>query len=234
MGSMLQQAIRNNPTAVQQSMMDVGNIGDVSTVRNILWAEAANDPEGWVAKLNTYYKAMRGKEKLSDTMKRVSSAYSGNSPQYQLASGNKFRGSEVPINERMLGVIKGFQPDPKWQYQYHENPDLPVYANQAFKDKISNEQAMLNELPNHWGESADYGNRKRIGKEFYFPPTKRQPMYKAPIITESIPSKPMVSKGKFGEAFGRAFKSGVKTFYFDKGDGRGPQLYTTLKAAVKK
>jgi len=37
-------------------------------VRDVLWGEAANDPGGWVAKLNTYYKARKKGESFADVI----------------------------------------------------------------------------------------------------------------------------------------------------------------------
>ena len=131
-------------------------------VYNILWAEAANDPEGWNAKLNTYNKMRRGNETLEDTMKRVSSAYRTKSEEYKKASSGKLNAYEKKVMQNLQSTVDAFMPDPEWKYIHHENYDLPVYRGM---DEASIDQRLLEA----WGDEVDFQNKKKIGREYYMP-----------------------------------------------------------------
>lgn len=130
---------------------------DIRTATNILYAEAAIDPQGWAPKLNTYYKARRSGETLVDSMKRVSSAYRTKSPQYRLAASGQLNSYEKKVYARITAVVRDFRPDPGWRYVHHEN--LKLYSNRA--------EAMAH-LRKAWGPDVDYKNCVQIGLEHYF------------------------------------------------------------------
>jgi len=135
------------------------NAKELCEIVAILYGEAANDPEGWVPKLNTYWKAKKGDESLADVMKRVSSAYRTKSDQYQKARDLVLNDYERNVYKNILNTIKTFEPDEKWNYPHHENPDF--YG--------GDEAKMMQHLMKQWGGGVDYENRVKIGKEFYFP-----------------------------------------------------------------
>lgn len=128
----------------------------------ILWGEGANDPEGWTARLNTYNKAKREGESLANTMRRVSSAYRGKSKQYQKAKSVQFNDFELPIWNNLLQTVSKYKPDEGWKYKFHENYSLPDYAGLT--------EGQIDEvLKGKWGKQVDFGNKVKIGKEYYFP-----------------------------------------------------------------
>ena len=131
----------------------------LNEIMPILWAESANDPEGWIPKLNTYNKMRKPKEELVDTMKRVSSAYRTKSPEYKKAVSGDFIPFEKKVWGNMEKVVSDWQPDENWNYLHHESPSF--YNN--------NENEMVEILKKKWGKDVDYDKRLKIGKEFYFP-----------------------------------------------------------------
>lgn len=168
----------------------------------ILYGEAANDPEGWKAKLNTYNKARRSNESLDDALKRKSSAYRGKSTQYTKALTGNLSPGERQVLSRIQTTMDGFSPDPNWNYTFHENPELPAYVGKAKELGISNEDAMLIRLHNQWGKYADYDKRVRIGKEFYFPPAVQRTVPQQHFLS----SPRSYDEGNFNNAFSQAVK----------------------------
>lgn len=81
-------------------------------VSAILYAESASDPDGWIPKLNTYYKTLRSGEALVDGMRRVSSAYRTKSKQYRKASSKDLNAFERRVYDRIVSTVKSFRPDP--------------------------------------------------------------------------------------------------------------------------
>jgi hypothetical protein len=130
---------------------------DIQVAASILYAESASDPIGWIPKLNTYYKVMRANETLTQSMKRVSSAYRKESPQYCKAIHGRLNDYEQRTFKKIILVIRSFRPDPSWPYIHHENLDL--YAN---------EQSAISHLRKSWGPAIDFEHCQQIGKEHYF------------------------------------------------------------------
>jgi hypothetical protein len=128
----------------------------------ILWAESADDPEGWIAKLNTYAKIANPNESLESAMKRVSSAYKTQSKQYKKALQNQFNDYELKVWNDLLNTVNNFIPDKNWQYIHHENYNLPIYEGMT-------ESQIDNLLKKKWGKKVDFSKKVKIGKEFYFP-----------------------------------------------------------------
>ena len=131
---------------------------DSSEVKNILWAEAAGDPEGRNAKLNTYNKARRKGESLLSAMKRVSSAYRTKSNQYKKAKNQDFNLTEKGMWNQFSGDVDNFSPDPDWEFVHHENYDLNTYrpkktitgldetGKKMFSKKVFNSTARVSSL----------------------------------------------------------------------------------------
>ena len=137
-------------------------LDDNTRIRNVLWGEAANDSEGWEAKLNTYNRARKEGESLADATERVSSAFQKESPQYTKAKKNEFNATEKPIAERMTQTIQSFAPDPEWDYPHHENYKLDRY-------KDMTEEQIDDVLRKKWGDNVDFKNKIKKGKEYYMP-----------------------------------------------------------------
>ena len=131
---------------------------DKTEIANILFAESANDAQGWTPKLNTYNKGRRQHESLLSAMQRVCSAHRANAPQYRKAKAHDFNAYEHKIYNRILIIINNFTPDKSWRYIHHENID-------AF---YNTEQQAITHLKKAWGVGIDYQNYKKIGKETYF------------------------------------------------------------------
>ena len=129
-----------------------------TAIANILYAESANDAEGWTAKLNTYYKGKRNGETLINAMRRVCSAHRTRSKQFIKAETQDLNAYELRVYKRLIQTIKDFKPDTTWQYIHHENLN-------AFYDSRESALAHLQEA---WGGGVDYINYKTIGKEAYF------------------------------------------------------------------
>lgn len=123
----------------------------------ILYAESASDPEGWLPKLNTYHKARRSGESLTQTMKRVSSAYRTRSRQYRKAISGDLNAYEKKVYARIQAVVLGFKADPSWKYVYHENLRLYRSKEEAFRH-----------LRKAWGNRVDFAGAVQMGREHYF------------------------------------------------------------------
>lgn len=140
---------------------------EIQEMSAILYAEAANDPDGWVPKLNTYYSAKRDSETLPDCMKRVSSAYRSKSDQYTkawnfLVYGKNYKGStlnsyEATVMRQIITTIRNFIPDSGWLYKHHESPSF-----------YGSYDKMIDRLKLAWGPRVDFENPKKIGREYYF------------------------------------------------------------------
>ncbi len=131
--------------------------GEVKEVAQILYAEAASDPEGWLPKLNTYFKAKRRAETFLGSMKRVSSAYRTRSKQYRKAAGGDLNAYERKVYGRIVAEVKAFRPDPNWDCVHHE--DFGFYPSRA---------AAIAHLRKKWGDCVDFDNPVKIGREHYF------------------------------------------------------------------
>lgn len=141
-------------------------------IYNILWAEAANDKEGWIAKLNTYEKARRKGETLGDAMRRVSSAYRNKSNQYKIARSGQFSPYEKKLYNELQDTVRKFNSDENWTRTQHENPNIKIkgkylYPGDTEKERI---QSMIKALDKVW--SYDRNSGIKIGKEIYFKPKK--------------------------------------------------------------
>ena len=130
----------------------------MSEIANVLYAEAANDPEGWLPKLNVYWMQKKPKESFEDVVQRVSSAQKKKSPQYLKASKGELNEYEKSVYNAIEEAISTFKPDPEWKYFHHENPEF-----------YENELDMIKKLQKAWGTNVDFSNRVKIGKEYYFP-----------------------------------------------------------------
>lgn len=139
------------------SKAHAGEGNDLRIQTAILYAESASDPQGWVPKMNTYHKARRSGESLTQTMKRVSSAYRTRSRQYQKAINNDLNAYEKKVYQRVQNAVYTFQPVKGWKYAYHEN--LALYAS---------EKAAMAHLKRVWGKSVDFASAVKIGQEHYF------------------------------------------------------------------
>lgn len=131
----------------------------------ILWAEAADDPQGWAAKLNTYEYARKKGESLVDAMKRVSSAYKTKSPQYIKAEKQQFNDFEKKRWKELQGFIAKFKTEKGWDRPHHESPDLKQYKGADGKVDL---EKMHKALDRAWGKDYDWDSRIKIGREFYF------------------------------------------------------------------
>lgn len=143
--------------SVAESHAQIIQPADVREAASILYAESASDPQGWVPKLNTYYKGKQIDEALVAHMKQVSSAYRTKSPQYRKAVSGQLNSYERKVFNRIIEVTKTFRPDPTWPYFHHEN--LKLYPSK----KIA-----LAHLKKAWGNDVDFGNCQQFGKEYYF------------------------------------------------------------------
>ena len=130
---------------------------DVRAIAQILYGESASDPEGWLPKLNTYYRAKRPTETILAAMKRVSSAYRTNSRQFKKAKTGDLNEYEQKVFKRLLAEVALFVPDPEWDCVHHE--DFSFYE--------SEEEAIAH-LRKAWGDCVDFKNPIKIGREHYF------------------------------------------------------------------
>ena len=131
---------------------------EVFRIKNVLYAESADDPEGWKPKLNVYFSNKKPTESFAETVERQSSAFQIKSNQYKKASTGNLNNFERKIEKRIIGTIKDFTPQKNWIYKHHESPHF-------YKDEAEMEQ----KLRESWGEQVDFKNKKRIGKEYYYP-----------------------------------------------------------------
>jgi hypothetical protein len=129
----------------------------VDEVSAILYAESASDPDGWLPKLNTYYKNLRRGEDLLSSMRRVSSAYRMKSKQYIKAATKDLNAFERRVYNKITALVEAFRPDPHWPYIHHENFEL-----------YRNKEVAIKHLRRAWGDCVDFKNCVQIGKEHYF------------------------------------------------------------------
>lgn len=206
---------------------DLLNDDKAREAKNILWAEAANDPLGWEAKLNTYNKARRGNETLVDAMMRVSSAYRGKSPQYRKAATQDFVTSEQPVWQNLGNTVDTFEPAPDWEYVHHENPEL-----------YESYEEMVKHLRKAWGDNVDFERGQQIGKEFYYPLKKNVQNRKKEIEEQQKALKNAgFDPGPVDGMMGEKTKTAIKGFQRAQGlkpDGiAGPKTKNKLLQFMK-
>jgi len=153
---------------------------DVNEVKAILAGEGVGDPAGWTALLNTYNKLRRPNESLLDSMKRQSSAYRGQSPQYlKYKTSDQLNNFEFKVNQLLENRVRTFIPDPNWAYTKHESPT-------ASKDYNNDFSTMVKVLQRKWGNAVDYRTPIKVGQQYYFKPPSVNPA-RAAIISGQTP-----------------------------------------------
>ena len=176
---------------------------DKADAKSILFGEAANDPEGWKAKLDTYNRARRGKETLVDAMKRVSSAYRTNSPQTQKArKGELTNPIEKKAYQGISDVVESYTPDENWDYPHHENLDL-----------YESEAEAIKHLKKQWGENVDFTKGYKVGRETYYPLKPEKDIKKH----QKFLDKKGYDVGDIDGISGPKTKEAIKSFQKDKG-----------------
>lgn len=180
---------------------------DADEIKSILWAEAANDPIGWEAKLNTYAKARKENESLLSAMKRKSAAYyyKGGSPQYHKAKNKDFNDFEQNIWNKLSNTVDNFQPIKDWEYEFHENYGLKNYEGK-------NEVEIDNILKGRWGSDIDFENKKKIGKEYYFRKKPKQSQQQSSLFDFLLPSAQAEEIGKQEETIEQFKPTPIESF----------------------
>ena len=178
-------------------------------IANILYAEGANDPEGWSALLNTYNKARREGESLEDAMKRKSSAYQTKSLQYKKAQSGDLNDYEKNVYNQIRQKASSFQPDPNWEYEFHENLDI-----------YENRDAALGHLKKAWGRDVDFESETKFGRQTYFKGGKK--------IPQSL-SKPLFDPEGSDYDYESAQKAGLKPDETGHWPSREPKTGLILK-----
>ena len=150
----------NAPDVItEKEMFDSMDEQDLSDVTNILYGEGANDPKGLTSLLNTYSKARRKDESLANAMKRKSSAYRKNDPQYKKASTGDLNAFEQSVHGNIRKTVEEFKPDESWPYTFHENLDI-----------YPSEKETYVRLDKAWGRDYNKASAKKIGRQTYFAP----------------------------------------------------------------
>ena len=141
-------------------------VENAEEIKRVLFAESADDPEGWEAKLNVYHSDRRKGESFTDAVKRKSSAYSQKSPQYKRAKEKKpglWNSMDQEAWDMISDTVDNFVADPEWNRKFHESPNLYLDEN-----GIVDFDRMKKHLRESWGEEVDLDNPKKIGKELYY------------------------------------------------------------------
>jgi murein L,D-transpeptidase YcbB/YkuD len=130
-----------------------------------VWAEGANDPQGWNALMNTY--AVLGRGNLQEGLRKGSSAVRGGSTQYDRAlnQADKMGEFEKRRMRELVGAMDTFVPDTSWQYTNHESPDL--YVEQAKKAGMAPRAYMEMILKQKW-KDVDLSSGQQYGRQVYY------------------------------------------------------------------
>ncbi len=154
---------RREKVAIEDVPTPIAPKEDIPEISSILYGEGANDREGWPALLNTYNKARRKDESLLNAMRRKSAASYTKSKQYTKASTGDLNAYEQKVFNDIQNSVTEFKPDENWPYTFHENLDF-----------YSSEEEAHIKLQKAWGADADLSTGKKIGKETYFAPPKKE------------------------------------------------------------